>query len=102
MQVPFALLATAYRRKRIMEGLISGDREVMAQVCVWGGGLLQHRVLLRTTCMAVKHTILVRHSCGSRLAANGFAVPILDSHLLPVDTANPPGMACLPTWMAYN
>jgi hypothetical protein len=30
--VPFALLATAYRRKRIMEGLISGDREVMAQV----------------------------------------------------------------------
>lgn len=31
-QVPFALLATAYRRKRIMEGLISGDREVMAQV----------------------------------------------------------------------
>jgi hypothetical protein len=32
--VPFALLATAYRRKRIMEGLISGDREVMAQVGV--------------------------------------------------------------------
>lgn len=37
LQVPFALLATAYRRKRIMEGLISGDREVMAQVCVCGG-----------------------------------------------------------------
>lgn len=32
LQVPFALLATAYRRKRIMEGLISGDREVMQQV----------------------------------------------------------------------
>lgn len=31
-QVPFALLATAYRRKRIMEGLISGDKDVMAQV----------------------------------------------------------------------
>lgn len=57
--------------------------------CVCGGGLLQHRVLLRTTCMAVKHIILVRHSCGSRLAADGFAVPILNSHLLPVDTATP-------------
>lgn len=34
-QVPFALLATAYRRKRIMEGLFTGDREVMAQVS-WG------------------------------------------------------------------
>jgi hypothetical protein len=40
MQVPFALLATAYRRKRIMEGLISGDKEMTAQVqlgmwCMW-------------------------------------------------------------------
>jgi hypothetical protein len=31
-QVPFSLLATAYRRKRIMTGLISGDKEVVAQV----------------------------------------------------------------------
>jgi hypothetical protein len=48
-QVPFALLATAYRRKRIMEGLFTGDREVMAQVS-WGASVcvmvqLYHRVL---------------------------------------------------------
>jgi hypothetical protein len=34
VQVPFALLATAYRRKRIMEGLISGDKDMTAQVGV--------------------------------------------------------------------
>lgn len=27
-QVPFALMATAYRRKRLMEGIIRGDKEV--------------------------------------------------------------------------
>ncbi len=32
MQVPFALMATAYRRKRLMEGIISGDKEVMTQI----------------------------------------------------------------------
>ncbi len=32
MQIPFALLATAYRRKRIMEGLLSGDRGMTAQI----------------------------------------------------------------------
>lgn len=32
LQVPFALLATAYRRKRIMEGLTSGDKDLTAQV----------------------------------------------------------------------
>ncbi|KAL6751056.1 hypothetical protein V8C86DRAFT_2789190 [Haematococcus lacustris] len=31
-QVPFALMATAYRRKRLMEGIISGDKEVMNQI----------------------------------------------------------------------
>lgn len=31
-QVPFALMATAYRRKRLMEGIISGDKEVMSQI----------------------------------------------------------------------
>jgi len=31
-QVPFALMATAYRRKRLMEGIISGDKEVMTQI----------------------------------------------------------------------
>ncbi|KAG2496580.1 hypothetical protein HYH03_005402 [Edaphochlamys debaryana] len=31
-QVPFALMATAYRRKRLMEGIINGDKEVQAQI----------------------------------------------------------------------
>lgn len=31
-QVPFALMATAYRRKRLMEGIIQGDKEVQAQI----------------------------------------------------------------------
>lgn len=31
-QVPFALMATAYRRKRLMEGIIHGDKEVMTQI----------------------------------------------------------------------
>lgn len=31
-QVPFALMATAYRRKRLMEGLISGDKDITAQI----------------------------------------------------------------------
>jgi hypothetical protein len=31
-QVPFSLLATAYRRKRILEGLIGGDKVLTAQV----------------------------------------------------------------------
>jgi hypothetical protein len=32
VQVPFALMATAYRRKRMMEGLLSGDKEVKQQM----------------------------------------------------------------------
>lgn len=32
MQVPFSLMATAYRRKRLMEGIISGDKETMGQI----------------------------------------------------------------------
>lgn len=32
LQVPFALMATAYRRKRLMEGIINGDKEVQAQI----------------------------------------------------------------------
>jgi hypothetical protein len=36
-QVPFALLATAYRRKRIMEGLISCDKQMTAQVQLEAG-----------------------------------------------------------------
>lgn len=31
-QVPFSLLATAYRRKRILEGLVEGDKMMTAQV----------------------------------------------------------------------
>mmetsp|Transcript_21347 Transcript_21347/g.59181 ORF Transcript_21347/g.59181 Transcript_21347/m.59181 type:complete len:414 (+) Transcript_21347:131-1372(+) len=31
-QVPFSLMATAYRRKRLMEGIISGDKETMGQI----------------------------------------------------------------------
>jgi hypothetical protein len=31
-QVPFALMATAYRRKRLMEGIIHGDKDVMSQI----------------------------------------------------------------------
>jgi hypothetical protein len=39
--VPFALLATAYRRKRIMEGLISGDKDMTAQVgTLWAGNMV--------------------------------------------------------------
>jgi len=32
VQVPFSLMATAYRRKRLMEGIISGDKETMGQI----------------------------------------------------------------------
>ncbi|GIL91967.1 hypothetical protein Vretifemale_19650 [Volvox reticuliferus] len=31
-QVPFGLMATAYRRKRLMEGIINGHKEVQAQI----------------------------------------------------------------------
>lgn len=30
--MPFSLLATAYRRKRILEGLIGGDKVMTAQI----------------------------------------------------------------------
>jgi hypothetical protein len=52
VQVPFALLATAYRRKRIMEGLISGDREVMAQVRKMGSW--ECSVYSHTACVPVQ------------------------------------------------
>lgn len=32
VQVPFALMATAYRRKRMMEGMLNGDKEVKQQM----------------------------------------------------------------------
>jgi hypothetical protein len=31
-RVPFSLMATQYRRKRLMTGIIHGDKEVMLQV----------------------------------------------------------------------
>jgi hypothetical protein len=54
-QVPFALLATAYRRKRIMEGLISGDKEMTAQVTRVPGVMMHvlhtHHVMVLPICM---------------------------------------------------
>lgn len=32
--IPFSLMATAYRRKRLLEGLITRDRDMQAQIAI--------------------------------------------------------------------
>mmetsp|Transcript_21994 Transcript_21994/g.48014 ORF Transcript_21994/g.48014 Transcript_21994/m.48014 type:complete len:464 (+) Transcript_21994:254-1645(+) len=44
-QVPFGLVATAYRRKRLMEGIMTSDREVQAQIAQMSDRLAQEAML---------------------------------------------------------
>lgn len=39
--IPFSLMATAYRRKRLMEGLITRDRDMQAQIALLADELLE-------------------------------------------------------------
>lgn len=39
--IPFSLMATAYRRKRLMEGLITRDRDMQAQIALLADELME-------------------------------------------------------------